>query len=231
MLSTDGTPKISQQFMRVEEMIGVISDYISVNLSKHDAEKYLNVREIALNLFDDLEDAGVIRSKITPVSGSYVQFDHKKFTNFRVNYLNDSSIHTVAKEIGGRFYPDTFAALESEIAQGRIRPETGEAETVEEKGIASTEVPQQAFEIISSVSGRENFVSLIDDALVEIDTAKLTNDEKAQARSYLLAARNLTEQSDPPVDLIWRIISRASDISGIASFFLSIAVFLSAAGS
>jgi hypothetical protein len=62
-----------------------------------------------------------------------------------------------------------------------------------------------------------------------IEAATLTNEEKAQARAFVIAARMLAESPDPPDDLIWELIQRASNLAGIASLFVSIIALFAAA--
>jgi hypothetical protein len=69
---------------------------------------------------------------------------------------------------------------------------------------------------------QQELVSLLRAAESELDTLTIANSDKAQARAYILAARELSEAPDPPVDLIWEIIGRGNSIAGIASLFVAI---------
>ena len=68
----------------------------------------------------------------------------------------------------------------------------------------------------------QELVELLRVAELNLDAAGLTNDEKSLARAYIVAARSLADTADPPLDLIWEIINRANQISGIAALFVSI---------
>lgn len=63
-------------------------------------------------------------------------------------------------------------------------------------------------------------------ALANVDDAvshsQASNEEKAQARAYVIAIQALADAPEPPADLIWEMITRANQLSGIASFFLSL---------
>jgi hypothetical protein len=59
----------------------------------------------------------------------------------------------------------------------------------------------------------------VDDAIAK---ASCSNEERAQARAYVLAIHALAEAPDPPADLIWKLVERANSIAGIASFFISL---------
>lgn len=56
-----------------------------------------------------------------------------------------------------------------------------------------------------------------------------SNSEKAMARAYIVAAKSLADAPEPQLDLVWEIISRANQISGVASLFVSIIALFTAA--
>jgi len=56
----------------------------------------------------------------------------------------------------------------------------------------------------------------------EIGDLPLSNSEKAQIRSMVLAAKILAESPDPPADLIWELIERANSLAGLASLFVAL---------
>lgn len=83
-------------------------------------------------------------------------------------------------------------------------------------------------DFVLSEKKRASLVAMLAEAERALDSIGAGNTEKAMARAYIVAARSLADAPEPPVDLIWEIIGRASDISGIASLFLSIiALFIS----
>jgi hypothetical protein len=51
-----------------------------------------------------------------------------------------------------------------------------------------------------------------------------SNEERAQARAYILAIQALAEAPEPPADLIWKLVERANSVAGIASLFVSLVV-------
>jgi hypothetical protein len=70
----------------------------------------------------------------------------------------------------------------------------------------------------------------LDRAEVALATVTVSQYERSQARAYIIAMRALAEAPDPQVDLIWEILGRVNQKSGIASFFVSImALFASVA--
>jgi hypothetical protein len=69
---------------------------------------------------------------------------------------------------------------------------------------------------------RQYLVSLLSKAERDLDEIGAGNAEKALARAYIVAAKSLADAPDPPSDLIWEIINRANQLSGIASILVSI---------
>ncbi|HYI46859.1 MAG TPA: hypothetical protein VEX35_00185 [Allosphingosinicella sp.] len=77
---------------------------------------------------------------------------------------------------------------------------------------------------------RESLVVMLQDAEVALDSLGAGNSEKAMARAYIVAARTLADAPEPPVDIIWELINRASSLAGIASLFVSIIALFTVAG-
>jgi len=73
----------------------------------------------------------------------------------------------------------------------------------------------------------ETLVRLLREAEGKLDGVGATNEEKAMARSYIVAARILSDAPDPPIDVIWELISRANHLSGIAALLVSIIALFS----
>jgi hypothetical protein len=61
---------------------------------------------------------------------------------------------------------------------------------------------------------------LIDLALSEL--IHYSNEGKAQARTLLLAAKDLTDAPEPPSDIIWALIERAGAVVGLLDIFFRI---------
>jgi hypothetical protein len=68
---------------------------------------------------------------------------------------------------------------------------------------------------------RSKLVSALKQVELDLSHTALSNAEKAQARAYITASITLSEMPEPPVDLIWEMITRAGTIAGIASLFVS----------
>jgi hypothetical protein len=60
---------------------------------------------------------------------------------------------------------------------------------------------------------------LVERAIDELD---ISNADKAQARAYVVAMLALADAPDPPADLLWELVQRASQIAGIAALLISI---------
>lgn len=62
-------------------------------------------------------------------------------------------------------------------------------------------------------------VKLLDHAVEE---SSASNEERAQARAYILALSALADAPEPPAELIWKIITLAAALSGIGQLFVAI---------
>lgn len=82
-------------------------------------------------------------------------------------------------------------------------------------GLTQTIVDARNARVISSLIGR---------ALDSLSASQAGNFEIMQATAYLKAARELVDAPEPPSEEIWRLISRAADIVGLASVFFAIFV-------
>jgi hypothetical protein len=72
-------------------------------------------------------------------------------------------------------------------------------------------------------------VKELDSAESQLERLDVSQEVRAQARAYILASRLLAEAPDPPVELIWSILTRANSLAGIASLFVSIFALFSTA--
>ena len=70
---------------------------------------------------------------------------------------------------------------------------------------------------------REKLAKLTDKAISDLELIGAGNEEKAQARSYLIALHALSEAPSPPSDLIWTIIERGMALVGVCELFYKIA--------
>lgn len=69
---------------------------------------------------------------------------------------------------------------------------------------------------------RELLSKMLQDAESALDSVGASNQEKAMARAYIVAAKTLADAPEPPADLIWELINRANQISGVAALLVSI---------
>lgn len=72
-----------------------------------------------------------------------------------------------------------------------------------------------------STQHKEQLSIVLRRSISDIDTIVLTNSERAAALSLLRAASELSESSEPPHDLIWKIIFRASAVSGVGTLLVA----------
>ena len=72
-------------------------------------------------------------------------------------------------------------------------------------------------------------VRFLDEAEQQIADLLLGQEERAQARAFIVASRVLAEAPEPPADLIWILLQRLNNIAGIASLFISMMALFQAA--
>lgn len=77
---------------------------------------------------------------------------------------------------------------------------------------------------------QRKLIGLLTEVERALPSADGTNVEQAMAHAYIISARVLAEAPDPPSDLIWELVNRASQIAGIASLFVAIFALFAASG-
>jgi hypothetical protein len=63
-------------------------------------------------------------------------------------------------------------------------------------------------------------------ALQCLEKSEEGNEAIIQAATYLRSVLVLLEAPDPPTDVIWDLVGRAADISGLAQFFFGLFIGL-----
>jgi hypothetical protein len=84
---------------------------------------------------------------------------------------------------------------------------------------AWTGLPREGILTLQAAEKLKVALSTVDDA---IEKATCSNEERAQARAYVLAIHALADAPEPPADLIWQLIERASSMAGIAALFVAL---------
>ena len=69
---------------------------------------------------------------------------------------------------------------------------------------------------------KEAFLRTAASEIEQVAASDLSSAQKSQAVGFLTAAKALAETPEPPVDLIWTILNRASAFAGIGSFFIAL---------
>ena len=75
---------------------------------------------------------------------------------------------------------------------------------------------------------REKVVTLLKNALRELDGLDLPNSKSAQAKAYVEAAIILANSPEPDVRIVWELIQRASHVAGVASLFVAVLAIIMA---
>jgi hypothetical protein len=65
-------------------------------------------------------------------------------------------------------------------------------------------------------------LKLVDQA---VDLAQASNEERAQARAYVLALQSLVDAPQPPAELIWKILATVAAMASIGSLFADLIEF------
>lgn len=76
------------------------------------------------------------------------------------------------------------------------------------------------FELTQQLQKR--LVSDLDRVEAALADAAISQDERSQARAYIIAMRVLAEAPEPQTDLIWEMLGRVNQLAGVASLFVSI---------
>ena len=72
------------------------------------------------------------------------------------------------------------------------------------------------------IKNKDEIVALLGKALGEVSSLRLSNPQAAQAVSLISVAVTLAEAPDPPSDLVWAVLERASHIAGVAALLVAI---------
>ncbi|MBR0551494.1 hypothetical protein [Stakelama marina] len=100
-----------------------------------------------------------------------------------------------------------------DVPEADIRHAAITVNSAEWTGLTKTIVDARNARVVSS---------LINKALDSLPGAHADNFKTMQAAAYLKAARELVDAPEPPSEEIWRLISRAADIIGLAGLFFTI---------
>jgi len=141
-----------------------------------------------------------------------------------------------------QFAEDCRENLFAEVEATKYRPSTWKTRILK-AGIRHVEdvLLRQTAVDSSSWTGRPNPVVLDEERREriaheltriqgELENLTLTNSERSQVVALVLAAKVLAESPNPPGDLIWEIVERASSIASVASLFIAIIALLRSHG-
>jgi hypothetical protein len=84
-------------------------------------------------------------------------------------------------------------------------------------------------DFVLTAQKQATLIKLLEDAEHKLDAVGASNTDKSMARAYIVAARVLADVPEPQADIIWELISRANQLAGIASLFVSIIALFAAA--
>ena len=104
-----------------------------------------------------------------------------------------------------------FIVTNGQDGASKDRPITVDSSTW--TGLTRTKIDARNAGIVSTLIGQ---------ALDSLSASEIGNFETMQATAYLKAARELGDAPEPPSEEIWRLISRAADVAGLAALFFTI---------
>jgi hypothetical protein len=193
----------------------------------------------ALNI---LEDVGVLNKYQQPKLPTYYRLEVTKFEYAFKNYALDERNYTLSRNFDQRRFKflEAFADLGPDFLAEAL-----ESYEVEFQALAESQPNHLADEAVvtvqsSSWTGLPNnfelaseqqseLVRKLDEAEAGLADVAMSQEDRAQARALIIAARTLAEAPSPPYTQIWDLIGRANEISGIASLLVSIiSLFVSA---
>jgi hypothetical protein len=138
----------------------------------------------------------------TGVAGTYIKLRYKPIYDRITSQTQDTkSPAYIYRTIGKRLLVDIL---------GNADPIASDQ--------ADTSIPPP----ILTEDNRARLVVELGSALSKLDDQNVSNEIKAQASSLMSAARSLAEAPEPPVPIIWELITRANALAGIASLLVAI---------
>lgn len=163
------------------------------------------------NLWEDLEDRGLVRLRGAdePSSRKEVALSGAGFRHIEQGPGADNVVAFL--ESYGLTHShqrhSTDKGSDAEVGASRVDSSTW------------TGLPSD-FEL--SEEKRTTLVAYLQEAESKLDSLGISNEAKAQARAYIIAAKVLADAPEPPSDVIWELVQRANSIAGIASLFVSV---------
>ncbi len=178
--------------------------------------------------------------------GPYVSLDYEakleEIVDFEISPIHiicaatGHSVRWSARLISGEIHPDDalhyrlakilarYCGVGLELGDWHVPPDEGEilADRPENGPIDSalwTGLPRKGVLNEADADRLKAALALVESA---VERSGATNEEKAQARAYVMALQALSDAPEPPADLIWELVNRACQLSGIASLFVSV---------
>ncbi|OQW76178.1 MAG: hypothetical protein BVN33_05885 [Proteobacteria bacterium ST_bin13] len=146
---------------------------------------------------------------------------------------------------GNRFVEAPAETTSSNASSNVILTESGDSLTTEDGDFIVSENEHREEEpvridsqlwtgrvgrVLAETARRNELILLLENAEKDLSLVGASNSERALARAYIVAARTLAEAPEPPEDLIWELISRASALAGVASLLVAIIALFASVG-
>lgn len=216
----------TEKFVRENVLQELIHEEVVDQLSSRGFDALAVTASYVPTIFNELLDDGIIVHRPSEITGDYYKFKEAAYPTWRNVFLNENEIHAFVNDIGDEYLEDMSSVLIAGMNDVEDRAVVGEEQEGEIDSIGFTaNLPAEWSELSSRVtieSTNEAFFASLNAAITKLDEMELDQATKSQARTFLIAARDLSESPDPPSDIVWELIHRAGSICGILGLFLTI---------
>jgi hypothetical protein len=189
---------LPDSFLRRHEIDEIIEGRVVEVLAAVNAHHYADVRHIAGRLFSMMQEGGIFEVESDEVAGDYFKLIGPKFKELRGTVCNQDPIILRAGRVGGRYFPEVFAAFEAQISAGEGEwSDSPVADSMEVSDTADAVAVPAADRVVTlnhNADGYEDIKVGLEDAIKEVSSLQtngLSADEKSRAVATLKSASAL----------------------------------------
>jgi len=228
------------EYVRREPKQAKSGPFYFIGKDARDAFNLPYSEETFTSAIEILESIGALNRYVRPGMQTYYKVDAAKFDDAMKQGAFDIRAYSTGQGFGNnKAYPflEAFSDIGSDYLHEAL-------ESVEDRLAVLGEESDEAAESISidsalwtglrsdftlSEKRQSTLIRELDLAEERLGSNSASQEIRAQARAYIIAAKVLSEAPDPPFELIWAIIGKANSLAGIASLFVSIIALFSTA--
>lgn len=227
------TPEFMKEFggrwISVEEFEDVSFQIVSNSFAHRgfQSDPFL-YRGFFSDLLENLENIGFLKREGDKYTGEHIRFA-KINPNPIDNYKTLIPVWERVRRLGYSAFVKALKQIDLEI-RGSLSESTGDSGS--DADVISNENDPRITDLSPDASffksdeKKQRFINAAGKAHEEIQASDLSNAQKVEALGYLTAAQALSDVPEPPVDLIWDILTRANNIAGVGTFFLTLIMLL-----